>query len=80
MLHTDWFSCSVPAIHLFGLQVASIFKQLNVIEEEADHPFGLFQIRLHLGGVLRGLPGAHQPHVLQQRRKNMIIMGLQMFD
>lgn len=45
-----------PAIHLFSLKVASIFEQLNVIEEEANHSFCFFQICLHLCCVLSRFP------------------------
>ena len=54
-----------PAIHLFRLQVASVFEQLHVVEEEADHPLGFLQIGLHLRCMLSRSPRAHHPHVLQ---------------
>ena len=55
-----------PAIHLLRLKVASIFEQLDVVEQEANHSFRFFQIRLHLRCVLRRFPRAHHPHVLQR--------------
>lgn len=55
-----------PAIHLLRLKVASIFEQLHVVEQEANHSFCFFQIRLHLCRVLRRFPRAHHPHVLQR--------------
>lgn len=63
--------CSAPAVHLLSLEVASIFEQLNVVEEEADHPLGLLQIGLHLRRVLRWLPCAHHPHVLRKRKRKL---------
>lgn len=55
-----------PAIHLLRLKVASIFEQLDVVEQEANHSFCFFQVRLHLRCVLSRFPRAHHPHVLQR--------------
>lgn len=61
------FISFAPAIHLLSLQVASIFEQLNIVEQEADHSLCFFQIGLHLCGVLSGLPRAQHPRVLQHK-------------
>lgn len=60
-----------PAIHLLSLKVASIFKQLNIIEEKADHSFCFLQICLHLCCVLSRSPWAQHHHVLQHRDKDV---------
>lgn len=60
-----------PAIHLLSLKVASIFEQLNIIEEEADHPFCFFQICLHLCCVLSRFPWAQHPHILPHRDEHV---------
>lgn len=61
----DVFISFAPAIHLLSLKVASIFEQLNIVEEEADHSFCFFQICLHLCRVLSRFPRAQHPRVLQ---------------
>lgn len=54
-----------PAIHLLSLKVASIFEQLDIVEEEVDHCLCFFQICLHLRHVLSRFPRALHPHNLQ---------------
>ncbi len=63
---SDEFISFAPAIHLLRLKVASILEQLNIIEEEADHPFCFLQICLHLCRVLSRFPRAQHPHILQR--------------
>lgn len=54
-----------PAVHLLRLQVAPVFEQLNVVEEEPDHAVGFVQIPLHLDGVLGWFPGTQETDILQ---------------
>lgn len=61
----DSFIPFAPAIHLLSLEVASIFEQLNIVEEEADHSFCFLQVCLHLRRVLSRFPRAQHPDVLQ---------------
>lgn len=56
---------NTPAVHLLGLQVATIFEQLHVIEEQADHAVCLVQVPLHLGSVLSRLPCTQETDVLE---------------
>ncbi len=60
-----------PAIHLLRLQVAPVFEQLNVVEEEPNHAVSFVQIPLHLNRVLRWFPGIQETDILQQMWKSL---------
>lgn len=62
----------VPAIHLLSLQVATIFKKLNVIKEEANHSIGFVQIPLHHSCVLDWFTCIKESDILQQTRQSQL--------
>lgn len=69
--YTGFFVFLVPAVHLFGLKVAPVFKRLHVVEKESNHALRLFQVRLHLGWVLGGIARVQEPHVLQHDKSHV---------
>lgn len=54
-----------PAVHLFGLRVAPILENLDVVEEQANHIFGFFQLSAQLGRVLGRFSSIQQTNVLK---------------
>lgn len=54
-----------PAVHLFGLRVAPILENLDVVEEQANHFFGFVQLSVQFGSVLGRFSSIQQTNVLK---------------
>lgn len=54
-----------PAVHLFGLRVAPVLENLDVVEEQANHFFGFVQLPVQFGSVLGRFSSIQQTNVLE---------------
>lgn len=55
-----------PAVHLFGLRMAPILENLDIVEEQANHFVGFVQLSVQFCSVLGRFASVQQTYVLKQ--------------